>query len=38
MERDHKDSGSTLSMSVCLSDPAQLEGGKFLTCAHAKRA
>ena len=31
MDPDHKDSGSALSMSVCLSDPAQLEGGKFLT-------
>jgi hypothetical protein len=37
MERDHKDSGSTLSMSVVLSDPSQLEGGKFLTWAGKER-
>ena len=31
MDRDHKDSGSALSMSVMLSDPASFAGGQFLT-------
>ena len=31
MERDHKDSGSSLTMSLLLSDTAAFEGGRFLT-------
>ena len=31
MDRDHKDSGSALSMSVMLSEPGSFEGGEFLT-------
>ena len=31
LDRDHRDSGSVLTMSVMLSDPAQLEGGEFVT-------
>ena len=31
MDPDHKDSGSSLTMSVLLTDPAALSGGEFLT-------
>ena len=31
MERDHKDSGSIITMSVCLTDPATFDGGRLLT-------
>ena len=31
MDRDHRDAGSSITMSVLLSDPAQLHGGRFLT-------
>ena len=31
MDPDHKDSGSSLTMSVALTDPSTLRGGEFLT-------
>lgn len=31
MDRDHKDSGSSLTLSVALSDRQSFEGGEFLT-------
>lgn len=31
MNRDHRDSGSTLTLSLLLSDPASFEGGQFIT-------
>ena len=31
MDRDHKDSGSSLTMSVALTEPGTLSGGEFLT-------
>ena len=31
MDRDHKDSGSALTMSLALTNPATLSGGEFLT-------
>ena len=31
MDPDHKDSGSSLTMSVALTDPATLSGGEFIT-------
>ena len=36
MDSDHRDSGSSLTMSVALTDPATLSGGEFLTynCNH----
>ena len=37
MDRDHRDAGSSITMSVLLSDPAQSTGGDFLTWEAAAR-
>ena len=33
LSRGHRDTGSLLTISILLTDPAEVEGGTFITCA-----